>query len=364
MKYEIRDSLGVQFTKAPAIAIAGPSGCGKTESAMRLARGYCGPGEKFLVIDTEEKRALYKKARYQPWDWLDFQPPYSPENCVEALKAATKYKAVIFDSGSAEYDGDGGISDIAHETLLRMSKGDQARMEALTGPSWKDAKSRHKHVFMNYIRRYPTLLIICLRAEPKVKFVKVFDEKKNRTVNTIVDMGYQPICEKQFMYDMLIGCKMEPDKAGIPEHIKKLEPDLEPVFLDGQQINEQTGERLAVWTNLRASGATAQQKTAAQPEPSQTGKVNPEREQAAAAAPKTAAPTQAEDTLATPPSTAAAPDAAASTGPSDDDLVASIKTLVRAKDYDEALDLARSIASEEDRVQAIGFINSRKAKAA
>ena len=247
--YQILDSMSVQFVKAPAIAIAGPSGCGKTESAMRLARGYCGPGEKFVIIDTEEKRALYKKPRYQPWDWIDFQPPFSPENCVEVLKQVAHYKAVIFDSGSAEYDGDGGISDIQEETLERMCKGDVKRMEALGGPAWKDAKRRHKRVFMNYLRRYPTLLVVCLRAEPKVRFVKV-DGKTQ-----IVDAGYQPICEKQFMYDMLVGCKMTPGEAGIPEHIKKLEKELEPIFLDGKQIDEGTGERLAVWTQLRASGA-------------------------------------------------------------------------------------------------------------
>ena len=257
MTYDFMPSIGVQFTKAPAIAIAGPSGCGKTESAMRLARGYCGPNEKFLVIDTEEKRALYKQKRYQPWDWYDFQPPFTPERCVEVLKAAVGYKAVIFDSGSAEYDGDGGISDIQEETLERMCKGDVKRMEALGGPAWKDAKRRHKRVFMNYLRRYPTLLVVCLRAEPKVRFVKV--EGKTQ----IVDAGYQPICEKQFMYDMLVGCKMTPGAAGIPEHIKKLEVELEPIFLDGQQIDESTGERLAVWTHLRASGAKPTDRPAA-----------------------------------------------------------------------------------------------------
>lgn len=248
MNYDFRPSIEQQFTKAPAIAIAGPSGCGKTESAMRLARGYCGQGEKFLVIDTEEKRALYKQKRYQPWDWYDFQPPFTPENCVNVLKAAADYRAVILDSGSAEYDGEGGISDIQEESLERMCKGDVKRMEALSGPAWKEAKRRHKRVFMNYLRRYTTLLIVCLRAEPKVKFVKM-DGKTQ-----IVDAGYQPICEKQFMYDMLVGCKMVPGEAGIPEHIKKLEKELELIFLDGQQIDESTGERLAVWTNLRAAG--------------------------------------------------------------------------------------------------------------
>jgi hypothetical protein len=239
--FQIKDSLEVQFSKSPAIAIAGPSGSGKTESALRLARGYCGK-EKFLVIDTEEKRALYKKSRYQPWDWMDFQPPFTPENCVEALEAGKGYKAVVFDSGSHEYAGPGGLQDIQMATLERMSKGNEARMEALTAPSWKDAKSRHKSKFMSYLIRYPSLLIICLRAEPKVKFVKDSNGKTQ-----IVDAGYVPICEKMFMYEMLVGCMMTADNAGVPVHIKRLEQDLEPIFIPGKQIDEGTGERLAAW---------------------------------------------------------------------------------------------------------------------
>jgi hypothetical protein len=241
MAFQIKDSLSVQFSKAPAIAIAGPSGSGKTESAMRLARGYCGK-EKFVVIDTEEKRALYKKARHQPWDWMDFQPPFSPEAYVEALEAAKGYRAVILDSGSHEYAGPGGLQDIQLETLERMSRGNEARMEALTAPSWKDAKQRHKTKLMSYLIRYPSLLIVCLRAEPKVKFVK---DDKGKT--QIVDAGYVPICEKMFMYEMLVGCMMTADNAGVPQHVKRLEQDLEPIFLAGQQIDEGTGERLAAW---------------------------------------------------------------------------------------------------------------------
>lgn len=246
-----RDPLSVQFTKAPAIAIAGPSGCGKTESAMRLARGFCGPGVPFAVIDTEEKRALYKRERHQPWKWIDFQPPFSPERYVEVLEACKGFKAIVLDSGSHEYAGPGGLQDIHEETLARMTHGNDARAEALSGPAWKDAKRRHKSAFMSYLIRYPSLLIVCLRAEPKVKFVKV-DGKTQ-----IVDAGYQPICEKMFMYEMLVGCKMAPDQAGVPEHIKKLEPDLEPVFLPGKQIDEGTGQRLATWANARANQPTA-----------------------------------------------------------------------------------------------------------
>ncbi len=240
--FQIKDSLAVQFSKAPALAVAGPSGSGKTESAMRLARGYCGPKDKFVVLDTEEKRALYKKARYQPWDWVDFQPPFTPERYVEALEAVKHYRAVIVDSGSHEYAGPGGLQDIQADTLERMAKGNEARMEALTAPSWKDAKHRHKSKFMSYLIRYPALLIVCLRAEPKVKFVK--DDKGKMQ---IVDAGYVPICEKMFMYEMLVGCMMTADNAGVPQHIKRLEQDLEPIFLANKQIDEGTGERLAAW---------------------------------------------------------------------------------------------------------------------
>jgi len=245
VSFQIKDSLSVQFSKAPAIAIAAPSGGGKTESAMRLARGFLGPSRKFLVIDTEEKRALYKKKRYQPWDWMDFQPPFTPERYVEALEVGKDYDAVVLDSGSHEYAGPGGLQDIHEETLQRMTKGNDARAEALSGPAWKDAKQRHKSKFMSYLIRYPKLLIICLRAEPKVKFVKVMKDGRER--NEIVDAGYQPICEKSFMFEMLVGCMMVPDEAGIPQHVKRLEMDLEPIFLAGKQIDEGTGERLAAW---------------------------------------------------------------------------------------------------------------------
>ena len=244
MTYTIRPSAEVQFKKAPTIALAAETGGGKTESAMRLARGYVGPGGKFLVIDTEEKRALYKKNRYS-FDWMDLQPPFSPENYRGALEAAKDYAAVIVDSGSHEYAGEGGMQDMHDADLERMAKGDASKMERLNALAWKRAKFEHKKL-MAQIIRYPTLLIICLRAEPKVKFIKSPEGKMQ-----IVDAGYVPICEKMFMYEMLVGALMHADNPGVPVHLKKLEPDLEPVFLAGKQIDESTGERLALWASAK-----------------------------------------------------------------------------------------------------------------
>jgi hypothetical protein len=82
------------------------------------------------------------------------------------------YRAVILDSTSHEYAGEGGMQEIADDELEKMAKGDPAKMEKLVAPSWKNAKRRHKRELMANLIRYPTLVICCLRAEPKVKFVK------------------------------------------------------------------------------------------------------------------------------------------------------------------------------------------------
>jgi hypothetical protein len=241
-------SAGVTFKKAPTIAMGGETGAGKTESALRLARGYVGPQAKFVVIDTEEKRALYKVKRYQPWDWLDFQPPFTPERCAEVLNQCKGYDAVVWDSGSAEYIDEGGLQDIADKNLERLCKGDMSRADKLTAPAWREPKMRHKSKLMPVIRRFPSLLIVCLRCEPKIKFLKGEDGKTQ-----IVDAGYQPICERMFGYDMLVFAMMHADNPGVPVHLKKLEPDLEPVFAAGQQIDESTGERLAEWASNRST---------------------------------------------------------------------------------------------------------------
>lgn len=258
MSYEFRPSVTEPINKAPLMAIAGPTGCGKTESAMRLARGFVGPGKKFCIIDTEERRALYKKARYQPWDHLDLKAPYTPERYAEALEVARAqgYGAVIVDSWSHCWNGEGGVSDDAEAELEKIvDRVGLKAAEKMAGLAWSKPKQRIKRIVSRVIIRYPALLIFCLRSEPKIKYVKI----EGKT--TVVDAGFVPICEKSFMFDMLIACKMESlemdGKPGVPIHIKELEQELLPVFLPGEQISEKTGERLAAYAGAAASGSAS-----------------------------------------------------------------------------------------------------------
>lgn len=240
--YHFLDSETQSVSQTILVGLGGPTGAGKTESAIRIARGIVGERGDFCVIDTENKRALNKKKRYR-FKHLDLQPPYSPENYEGSIRAAIKagFRAVVVDSFSPEWEGEGGLQDDATEALERMAKGDAEKAEKLTALAWKGPKQRHKKL-MAFLRKCEVPVIFGLRAEPKIKFKK--DDKGKMQV---IDAGWLPIAEKMFGYDMLIYALMMAENPGVPVHLKKLEPDFEPMFPVGKQITEECGRQLAAW---------------------------------------------------------------------------------------------------------------------
>lgn len=252
--YNFLDSATQDVSKTLLIGLGGPTGAGKTESGIRIAKGIAeAQGGEFCVIDTENKRALNKKKRYQ-FKHLDLQAPYSAENYEGAIRAAIKagYRAIFVDSFSHEWDGEGGLQDQHDEILERMSKGDSDKAERLNALAWKKPKQSHKKL-MGFLRKCDVPIIFGLRAEPKVKFVKERDPQKNREVTKIVDAGWLPIAEKMFGFDMLIYALLMAENPGVPVHLKKLEPEFEPMFPLGQQITETSGRLLAAWAKSTAA---------------------------------------------------------------------------------------------------------------
>lgn len=242
MTYQFKTASSENVDKQVFIGIAGTTGSGKTESAMRIATGLVEGKGRFCVIDTEHRRALNKKSRYD-FDHLDLQAPYSPDNFKGAINAAIDagYKAIVIDNFSHEWFGEGGCSDIQEEALERLSGGDVRKAERLTALAWKKPKQEHKKL-VNRILQVSVPIIFCLRAEPKIKFQK---DQQGKT--QVVDAGWMPIAEKMFGYEMLVYVLMMPEEPGVPVQLKKLEPELEAVFPVGKQINEESGRRLAKW---------------------------------------------------------------------------------------------------------------------
>lgn len=252
-----------EFSFAPAVrentpmvvALAGPSGSGKTFTALELAMGLAGDG-KIALIDTEGRRGLHyadlKLPSGEPrfrFDHCDFRSPYTPARFLDALKAAegAGYSVIVTDSFSDEYVGEGGLVDMAAAEKVEN-----------TAAKWAKPKAQHKLV-IRWLRQSRCHLIFCIRAEEKVKLEKIFNDRKGKEEIVVVPIGWQPVCEKNTMYDMTASFMLHPEDPGAPHPIK-LQEQHRPLFPDGQPITRESGERLAAWC---AGGAAPQESSPA-----------------------------------------------------------------------------------------------------
>lgn len=240
------------------IAIAGASGSGKTYSALKMATGLA-QGEPIYAIDTEAKRMLHYADQFK-FKHMDMKPPFTPEAYIEAIQMAEKAgaKVIIIDSTSDEYEGVGGLQEMHDEEVARLARKPYDRLEGweidkFNAPAWKVPKTRHKTRLMSPLRQVRAYIIFCLRAEEKIKFVKVFDERTNREKTAIESAGWVPICEKRFMYEMTMSFTVTPDNPGVPliENGQavhgKIQSQHLPFFPAGKRVDEECGRRLRAW---------------------------------------------------------------------------------------------------------------------
>ena len=215
------------------IALAGASGSGKTFSALRLAQGLS-PSGKIAFIDTEARRGLHYAEEFK-FTHADMRPPFTPMRFIEAIRAAeaTGAEVVVIDSFSMEYDGEGGIIDWA----------DRLASEGVKSPgNWKEPKLAHKKM-MNALLQCQASVIFCLRADEKIEILR----ENGKTV--VRPLGWMPICEKRFLYEMTASFTLTPDRPGIPHFDlpHKLQRQHRGMFTDQKPIDEESGRLLAAW---------------------------------------------------------------------------------------------------------------------
>jgi hypothetical protein len=229
------------FTFAPAkreqisllIALAGASGSGKTFSALRLAKGMSTNG-KIAFLDTEARRGLHYAEQFE-FLHADMRPPFRPAAFMEGIRAAEDSGAdvVVIDSFSMEYDGEGGIMDWADD----LEKGGTK-----SPGNWKIPKGAHKKL-MNALLQCRASIIFCLRADEKIRIAR----ENGKTV--VEPLGWMPICEKRFMFEMTASFTLTPDRPGIPNFNlpHKLQSQHRSMFSDQKPIGEDSGLALASW---------------------------------------------------------------------------------------------------------------------
>lgn len=252
-----REKIGLLF------AVAGASGSGKTYSALKLAKGIANGTGRIAVIDTEAGRALHYAPKpgvpmsEQPNAFeflhLDFQPPFTPERYVEAIQAATEAGAtvIVVDSMSHEWAGDGGCADIQALEAERMAKVSAERsgknweylIDSMTAPAWKKPKIRHKRMVSRLLQSR-VHLIFCMRAEEKIKIVG----------GKVIPIGFQPVCEKSWMFEMSGSMTLHPETPGSPRYDlpHKLNDELRGIFVEGERIGDDAGKRLRLWAETGA----------------------------------------------------------------------------------------------------------------
>jgi hypothetical protein len=155
------------------------------------------------------------------------------------------YKAIVVDSASHEHAGDGGLLDWQEQELSRMAGDDWKKREACKMAAWIKPKMAHKQMVQKLLQ-VRAHLVLCFRAEEKVKMDTRHDEKTGRDKTVIVPMGWQPICEKNLPYELTCSLLLTTDAPGIPKPLK-LQEQHRAIFPDGKPIDEAAGTRLAAW---------------------------------------------------------------------------------------------------------------------
>ena len=233
-----RAGMTIQYTKAVRenvplmIAFAGGTGSGKTYSAMRLAAGICGD-EPFRVGDTENRRALHYAGTFN-FEHKQITAPFTPEKYLEFVNetAARGFPAALVDSMSHEWEGIGGIRDMADKSTKK------------TPANWIEPKDRHRKMLAGFMQA-DIHIIFCLRAREKTDWSEVDASGKMDPR----PLGWWPICEKDFMYEMGASFTFEDVNEGVINLAlpHKLEDEHRMAFLPGQHVTEESGRMLAEW---------------------------------------------------------------------------------------------------------------------
>ena len=243
----VRENVGL------FVGLAGGTGSGKTWSAMQMATGIVGTGNKFCVIDTENKRASHYADTFN-FDVADFEPPFSSLRYEEAVKSAfdAGYKAIIVDQFSYEHDGEGGYLDSqSHDLNERVKRymtkypntNEFQAMEKLTPSSWIKPKQDRKRMLQTLLRCSATVpIIFTFRADEKT-----FHSVDGKLVARKTPV-WEPICGKGMPFEMTVFLMLIADKPGVPIPIK-LQEQHKSLFPLDRPINEESGRMIAEWAS-------------------------------------------------------------------------------------------------------------------
>jgi hypothetical protein len=213
------------------MGLQGPAGSGKTYSALLIAYGLIGNWQKIAVIDSENNSAhLY--AHLGPYNVLGISQPFTPEKYIEAIELCEHagIQAIILDSISHEWDGNGGILDI-HGSMMGNSF-----------TNWNKVTPRHNS-FVQKILQSPAHILATIRSKQDY----VLSEKNGKMVPEKV--GLKGVTREGMDYEFTIVLDLD------IKHNAIASKDRTGLFMDKPTFvpNPSTGERIQNWCQIRLS---------------------------------------------------------------------------------------------------------------
>lgn len=218
----------------PWIDLYSESGCGKTYSSLLLARGIAGPKGRIGMLDSESGRGrLYADVIEGGYEVVSIEPPFSPARYIEAFQFmfASGFDVIVGDSLSHEWEGVGGVLDMAADIEERTGK---AGLH-----TWKP-KIEHNQL-VQLLLRAPVPLICCIRAKYKSRQVRI-DGK----TQIIKDAEASPIQAADFIFEATMHGEIMRDHS--LRITKCSHPELRKCFPDGKQITMEHGKLIAAWS--------------------------------------------------------------------------------------------------------------------
>ena len=109
------------------IGLAGPTGSGKTWTALEMATVLAEASDgRIAVVDTERRSASLYADRFD-FDAMAMDPPYEPQRCADALRAAEAngYTVAVIDSLTHFWQGEGGTLDIVDAVAQKSYGGNK-----------------------------------------------------------------------------------------------------------------------------------------------------------------------------------------------------------------------------------------------
>lgn len=192
--------------------LSGPPGSGKTRTALIIATTLVADLDdpKILVVDTEKESALTYADDFT-FDHLRWNAPFDPRELGRELVAAGKqYDAVITDSLSHFWRGEGGVLDIAGGKY--------------TG--WADARPAHADL-VEGILGCDAHVILCVRS-------KVAHEQVNEGGKWVVKkLGMQPITDDDLEYEINVALSIDMDHSLTVSKSRTTEVPVGRVFKSG-----------------------------------------------------------------------------------------------------------------------------------